>query len=878
MSFIDPDHDYPYASGCCDSDHNRNDGDTFLHIKHDRNQRYLIEIAAFDKLNTDSATYNGPYTITMTDIAGTERVASNLYQGTSTQLTSSVGTSRQYAVSFTTSDHPVGYKLDRIRTHIPDWYADPELALHVNTSSDEPGANLCGFRNPKDVQHHLYWEVFPAPVTFLAPACAEITLAASTTYWIVFAGSGYQPVVTDTDYQFTDRSGWTIGDVAAVKTTGDWGDISGGGTIPVEIWAKERNRAEGDPLPRGERKVGATLTADIGGITDTDGLTDPMFEYLWARRDGDTLSPISGATSKTYTLTDDDVGTRIFVLVTFRDDADSEEILSGPPTSLIAAEPRLLVGNFGQTDDIADTTRNVSSGFVSGTHQLGYAIDSITMERSGLTSASSDEAEFRLFTSTLNSDPHERRPVSRIMTIKGPDRVNGRQLTFNAQSGVKLSPSATYHVVMTTSTSGTIGCTVLGDGKDSGSLAGFDIIGGGYEPPDWTTAIIFNDRSCIFAINGFESVSSSFVKSLEFTSSPTQAGMYATGEVIEATATLSEAVTFEGPPPALLLRVGDNERKMKYAASASSATEWVFRYTVTAADRDDDGVSFERNALRGYADADLSNRPTRDDREHHVNAVPRVVSRRVSSQPIAPIWYGPGEQIQFTMGFSLPVTVVGDPQMEFNVTTPEPETEFAPYLSGSGTRELVFSYTVRNGDDDDDGIWLDADSLRLDSDDSITGVYNGLDAVLDHTALNKLTSHRIDQNPRAVSQEVTSDPAHGSDSDTYGADDAITFAVVFNQVVTVTGDPRLRFSVTGPGDEFATYQSGSGTNTLVFSYTVLATETDTDGIYLYADPLDYPDSNADSIVGAGNNLPAVNEISGQDRRLSDHKIDGTITN
>ena len=125
---------------------------------------------------------------------------------------------------------------------------------------------------------------------------------------------------------------------------------------------------------------------------------------------------------------------------------------------------------------------------------------------------------------------------------------------------------------------------------------------------------------------------------------------------------------------------------------------------------------------------------------------------------------------------------------------------------------------------------------------------------------------------------MTSDPTDGTDSDTYGADDAITFAVVFNQTVTVTGAPRLRFSVTGMGDEYATYVSGSGSNTLVFSYTVLATETDADGIYLYADPLDYPDAAADSIVGAGNNLPAVNEISGQERVLPGHKIDGTITN
>ena len=149
--------------------------------------------------------------------------------------------------------------------------------------------------------------------------------------------------------------------------------------------------------------------------------------------------------------------------------------------------------------------------------------------------------------------------------------------------------------------------------------------------------------------------------------------MYATGEVIEATATLSEAVTFVGPPPALLLQIGDNQREMTYAASASTTTSWVFRYRVTTDDRDDDGVSFERNALEGYADADLSNRPTRDDQARRVNAAPRVVGRRVSSSPLAPPWYGPGEQIQFTVEFSLPVTVAGDPELEFNVTTPAPK-------------------------------------------------------------------------------------------------------------------------------------------------------------------------------------------------------------
>ena len=224
---------------CCDSDHNRNDGYTVLHIKHDQNRKYLIDVVVFDKLNSGSQNFNGPYTITMTDITGTDKPASNLYHGTLAQATNFAGSSRQYAVDFTTGQNPGGYKLDRIRTHIPNDHSAPVLTLHVNTSS-APGAKACDFRNPTQVQHLVYWEDFPAPIPFLAPDCADVTLAANTRYWIVFAGRGYQPVLTDSDDQLTNRSGWFIGNVAATKTASPWSDLAGSSTIPVEIWASKR--------------------------------------------------------------------------------------------------------------------------------------------------------------------------------------------------------------------------------------------------------------------------------------------------------------------------------------------------------------------------------------------------------------------------------------------------------------------------------------------------------------------------------------------------------------------------------------------------------------------------------------------------------------
>ena len=223
---------------CCDSDHNRNDGYTVLHIKHDQNRKYLINVVVFDKLNSGSKNFNGPYTITMTDITGTDKLVSNLYIGTLTKVANYVGSNRQYASSFTAGHNPGGYKLDRIRTHIPDDHSSPVLALHTDTSF-APGTKLCDFRNPTQVQHLVYWEDFPAPIPFTAPDCADVTLAANGTYWIVFAGTGYKPVVTNSGGEFTKEGGWSIGNTALTKTTGTWSDL-GSSIIAAEIWASRR--------------------------------------------------------------------------------------------------------------------------------------------------------------------------------------------------------------------------------------------------------------------------------------------------------------------------------------------------------------------------------------------------------------------------------------------------------------------------------------------------------------------------------------------------------------------------------------------------------------------------------------------------------------
>ena len=248
MSFIDPDHDdYPYASGCCEADHNRDDGHTFVHFYRptdDWNNRYLINVAAFDKLNTGSSTYSGPYTITMTDITGTREFVSNLYQDSRSDLLE-VGAARQYAMFFETGHHAAGYQLDRIQTFITH-QGSPEFSLYSNTI-DVPGTKLCDFRNPLQVQHHVTWSAGPPAITFLAPDCAEVILTPTgstgilhTLYWIVMEGTNYRPSGMDSYAESAYGPGWRIGDIAVTKTTGSWVQDPTSKIIPISVWLSER--------------------------------------------------------------------------------------------------------------------------------------------------------------------------------------------------------------------------------------------------------------------------------------------------------------------------------------------------------------------------------------------------------------------------------------------------------------------------------------------------------------------------------------------------------------------------------------------------------------------------------------------------------------
>ena len=91
--------------------------------------------------------------------------------------------------------------------------------------------------------------------------------------------------------------------------------------------------ATGAPAISGTVQVGEELTAGTSGIADEDGLENAAFGYQWLVEG----SGISGATARTYTLSNSDEGKAIRVRVSFTDNAGNEESLTSAATAAVAA-------------------------------------------------------------------------------------------------------------------------------------------------------------------------------------------------------------------------------------------------------------------------------------------------------------------------------------------------------------------------------------------------------------------------------------------------------------------------------------------------------------------------------------------------------------
>ena len=130
---------------------------------------------------------------------------------------------------------------------------------------------------------------------------------------------------TDSTYTLTDDADWEDGQTLTARIVRDW----------TSAVVALNSPATGLPTIIGTAQAGETLTADVSGVNDEDGLTSVSYSYQWVANDETTDTDIQDAMDSTYTLTDDDAGKTITVRVSFTDDADNEETLTSAATEVV---------------------------------------------------------------------------------------------------------------------------------------------------------------------------------------------------------------------------------------------------------------------------------------------------------------------------------------------------------------------------------------------------------------------------------------------------------------------------------------------------------------------------------------------------------------
>jgi len=320
--------------------------------------------------------------------------------------------------------------------------------------------------------------------------------------------------------------------------------------------------------------------------------------------------------------------------------------------------------------------------------------------------------------------------------------------------------------------------------------------------------------------------------------SSTADGTYSTG-TIPISVTFSEIVNVTGVPT-LTLETGTVDRVVNYS-SGTGTTTLIFNYTIQSGDTssDLDYVTTSSLALNGGTIMNSGNTqnailslPTPGaanslgaNKAIVITVAPTTITGVSSSTANGS--YKVGDIIVIEVTFSALVNVTGTPTLTLETGATDRAVN---YSSGSGSTVLVFNYTVQSGDTSSDLDYASTTALALNGGTIKNG--GGTDATLtlaSSGAANSLGANKaivIDTTAPTVTS-VNSSTANGL----YKIGSVIAITVTFSEAVTVSNTPTLTLE-TGATDQVASYASGSGSDTLVFNYTVQAGDVSADLDYV----------------------------------------------
>ena len=417
------------------------------------------------------------------------------------------------------------------------------------------------------------------------------------------------------------------------------------------------------------------------------------------------------------------------------------------------------------------------------------------------------------------------------------------------------------------------------------------------------------------------------VSSVAITSNPGADNTYATGNTVTVSLTFSEAVTVTDTPY-VVVDIGGQPRNFKYSGDGSSAAAQPFSYTVLVGDRDGDGVSLLVNSLTlNGGTVQATDDSTNATLTH---AAMTFANHKVDTQVTLLSNLGQADAsdtitVSATESAKIEIVVAEDKAFDINTITLDVRTpsetlnvtvrlfggDFADYTyTGSVTAAGLQTFTLSGPPGVSFGNvgWADfgqtyryqmivsgsgAGSVELvgtTGTGTDAGGVSGLSIQpVGGEASNpqmRLSGHE-GAIPNLMYGDVLSSPPDGT---AYAAGDRIAFLFVFSRPVDFPQGITVPFWLgNGAEDrrEASLIENLSGYyESLFFSYTVQPGDTDSDGIFLGADPLgdnagiDFHTEETAAVPAylrlAANQLAASQSVDGSGSRTCEEVFCSTV--
>ena len=460
-------------------------------------------------------------------------------------------------------------------------------------------------------------------------------------------------------------------------------------------------------------------------------------------------------------------------------------------------------GSYAVTADVSDIAGNPATSSVMVTvAETVPEVTSVTTAGVGITSGSGDLKSPATVTLTLHMN--ETVTVSGVPTLTLND---GGTATYQAGSGTNAL-AFTYHVA-------------AGDNTDALAVSAVNLNGStildAAANPAVTTGALSAPAGTLQIDTTAPTVTSIAASGAGIVAG---AGDVPAGTTITLTVTMSEAVTNSDVNAVLDLNNGESATYV----SGSGTDTLTFSYVVQSSD-DVNALAATGITANAGAFADLAGNAADFSGAGaltgtlKIDTVAPTVTSVVASGPEITDGAGTldvGGQVSLTLNMSETVTVDtthGTPTLTLD------DGGTATYVSGSGTTALVFGYTVGIGEDSSD---LSVDTFNLNGATILDAAGNAVDGT--GASANPTGILQVITPPVVTSVDVSGLGITAGDGD-LNAGHTVSLTVNTSEAVTVAnGTPTLGLS----GGGVATYASGSGTNALVFNYTVGATQDTAD--------------------------------------------------